>query len=129
MHSPADVGKTCFRDVKVRVALTQAVDRQRLLSEVLAGRGDADPTPIPTGDWAYSASAANAHPFDPLASSRALDAAGWVLTPGPKLRSNNGQAFKFELDVTGPSPDRQRAAGIPPQFPQIALQTTRKPTS
>ncbi len=127
--NPADVGKTFFSDVKVRVALTQAVDRQRLLSEVLAGRGDADPTPIPTGDWAYSASAANAHPFDPLASSRALDAAGWVLTPGSKLRSKNGQAFKFELDVAGPSPDSQMADGIARQLLQIGIEADVKAIS
>src|SRR5438132_5173278 len=45
-------GKAFFSDAKVRVALVQAINRQRVVHDVFGGRADADPTPIPTGDWA-----------------------------------------------------------------------------
>ena len=123
------VGKQFFSDVKVRLALTQAVDRQRLVNEVLAGRGDNDPTPIPTGDWAYSASAASSHPYDPIAAAKALDAAGWVLLPGAKLRSKAGQSFRFDLVVARPFPTNEVAAGVARQLLEIGIEADVKPVS
>jgi peptide/nickel transport system substrate-binding protein len=127
--NPDGVGKQFFSDVKVRVALTQAVDRQRLVNEVLAGRGDTDPTPIPTGDWAYSASAASSHPYDPIAAAKALDAAGWLLLPGAKLRSKAGQSFRFDLVVAGPFPTNEVAAGVARQLLEIGIEADVKPVS
>src|SRR5207248_6183425 len=86
--------KQFFSDPKVRLALVQAIDRQKIVNEVLSGRADADPNPIPTADWAYSAAAANLHPYDPVAAAKALDTAGWTVGTGSKLRVNKNLSFK-----------------------------------
>src|SRR5260370_15359890 len=52
--NPDGPGKPFSSAVKVRLALTQAVDRERLLADVLAGRGDPDPGPVPIRNWAQS---------------------------------------------------------------------------
>jgi peptide/nickel transport system substrate-binding protein len=65
-------GKPFFSDVKVRLALTQAIDRQKIINDVISGRGDPDPGPIPTADWAYSAAAAAKYPYDRLTAVKAL---------------------------------------------------------
>jgi peptide/nickel transport system substrate-binding protein len=127
--NPDGDGKLFFSDPKVRLAITQAVDRQRLVNEVLAGRGDTDPTPIPTGDWAYSASAAASHPYDPIAAAKALDAAGWLIPAGGKLRSKGGKPFKFELVVAGPFPTNEVAAGVARQLLEIGIEADVKPAS
>jgi peptide/nickel transport system substrate-binding protein len=127
--NPDGNGKLFFSNPKVRLALTQAVDRQRLVNEILAGRGDPDTTPIPSGDWAYSASAAAMHPYDPISAAKALDAAGWVITNGAKLRSKGGQPFKFELDVAGPSPDSQMADGVARQLLELGIEADVKAVS
>ena len=80
-------------DVNVRLALVQAVDRQRIVTEVLAGKADPDSSPIPVGDWAFSAAAAALHPYDPVAAAQALDKAGWVTTAASKLRMKSGIGF------------------------------------
>ena len=95
--NPLGDGKQFFADASVRIALAQAVDRQRIITEVLAGKADPDPSPIPVGDWAYSAAAAALHPFDQLAAAQALDKAGWTSQPGSKLRTKNGVQFKVQL--------------------------------
>ena len=120
--NPTGSSKAMFGDVKVRLALTQAVDRQRVLTEVLSGRGDPDPSPIPTGDWAYSASAAESHPFDPVAAAKALDAAGWILAPGAKLRAKGGLQFKFDLVVAGPFPNHEVADAVARQLLEIGIE-------
>ncbi len=121
--------KVFFGDIKVRLALTQSIDRQRVLTEVVAGRGDPDPSPIPTGGWAYSASAAGTHPYDPVAAAKALDAAGWLLATGAKLRTKGGQSFKFELAAASSFPNKEIADAVARQLLEIGIEADVKSVS
>lgn len=127
--NPEGPSKTFFGDVKVRQALNQALDRQRVLTDVLSGRGEPDASPIPTGNWAYSDAAASARPYDPVAAAKALDAAGWVLTPGAKVRVKAGQNFKFELVVANPFPNHEVADSVARQLLEIGIQADVKPVT
>jgi peptide/nickel transport system substrate-binding protein len=120
-------GQHFFSDPKVRVALVQAVDRQRVVADVFSGRADADPNPIPTADWAYSAAAASLHPYDPEAAATALDAAGWMLNPGSKLRSKKGEQFKVALVAADSYPNQQIADEIASQLLDIGVEVDVKP--
>ena len=119
-------GLPFFGDSKVRLALTQAVDRQRLINEVVVGRGDPDPTPIPTADWAYSAAAAGQHPYDRVAAARALTNAGWTLAPGQTIRAKGGQPFRVELVTVGSYPSRQIADAVARQLLLVGVQVDVK---
>jgi peptide/nickel transport system substrate-binding protein len=122
-------GKPYFIDPKVRLALTQAVDRQKIINSVIAGRGDPNPGPIPTADWAYSAAAALKYPYDRLTAVRALEAAGWKLAPGAKVRTKNGVLFKIELVTVGSFPNRQIADAVSAQLLAVGVQADVKPVS
>ncbi|MDQ6879741.1 MAG: peptide ABC transporter substrate-binding protein [Candidatus Dormibacteraeota bacterium] len=119
-------GKAFFSDVKVRLALTQAVDRQKIISDVIAGRGDPDPGPIPTADWAYSAAAAAKYPYDRLTAVKALETAGWKLAPGAKVRTRGGVAFRIELVTVGSFPNRQIAEAVSAQLLEIGVEADVK---
>jgi peptide/nickel transport system substrate-binding protein len=119
-------GKQFFGDGTVRLALAQAVDRQRVINEVISGRGDPDPNPIPTADWAYSAAAAAKHPYDPLAAAKALDAAGWVLGQTAKVRAKGTQAFKVEMVAVGSYPSRQIADAVARQLLEVGVEADVK---
>jgi len=120
-------GKAFFADSHVRVALAEAIDRQRVVTEVLAGRADADPNPIPTAGWAYSAAAANLHPYDVVAAARALDAAGWVVDPTTKVRVKKAQMFKVAMVVADSYPNRQIADAVSAQLLAIGVEVDVKP--
>jgi peptide/nickel transport system substrate-binding protein len=120
--NPDGAGKDYFSDSKVRLALVQAVDRQRIVSEVLSGRGDPNPTPIPVGGWAYSAAAAALHPFDQLASAQALEKAGWVTQAGAKVRTKGNLTFKVELVAPDSYPNRQVADAIARQLLNVGVE-------
>jgi peptide/nickel transport system substrate-binding protein len=120
--NPQGDGKTFFNDPSVRLALVQAVDRQRLVTEVLAGRADPDPNPIPTADWAYSAVAASAHPYDPIAAAKALDAAGWMIDPKSRLRTKNGDQFRVTVIAADSYPNRQVADALARQLLNIGIE-------
>jgi peptide/nickel transport system substrate-binding protein len=124
--NPLGDGKQFFADANVRIALGQAVDRQRIITEVLAGKADPNPSPIPVGDWAYSAAAAALHPFDQLAAAQALDKAGWVSQPGSKLRTKNGVAFKVQLVAPNSYPSQQVADALSRQLLAIGVEVDVK---
>jgi peptide/nickel transport system substrate-binding protein len=120
--NPAGDGKQFFSDVNVRLALTQAVDRQRIVTDVMAGKADPDSSPIPVGDWAFSAAAAALHPYDPVAAAQALDKAGWVSTPGSTLRMKNGVAFKVQMVAPNTYPSQQVADALARQLGAIGVE-------
>jgi peptide/nickel transport system substrate-binding protein len=120
-------GKQFFSDPKVRLALVQAIDRQRVVADVFAGRADVDPSPIPTADWAYSAAAANLHPYDTVAAASALDAAGWVVDSASKVRSKKGVPFHVTLVAAESYPNVEIANSISQQLADIGVQVDVKP--
>src|SRR5258708_15672124 len=121
--NPTGDGEQFFSDLNVRLALTQAVDRQRIVTEVLAGKGDPDPSPIPVGDWAFSAAAAALHPYDPVAAAQALDKAGWVSTAGSKLPMKAGVPFKVQLVAPNSYPRQHVAHPLAPHLLTIWLES------
>jgi peptide/nickel transport system substrate-binding protein len=123
------LGKQFFSDAKVRLALTQAVDRQKIINDVIVGRGDPDPGPIPTADWAYSAAASAKYPYDRLTAVKALETAGWVLAPGAKVRTKGGVAFKVELVTVGSFPNRQVADAVSSQLLAVGVEADVKPVT
>jgi peptide/nickel transport system substrate-binding protein len=124
--NPDGDGKQFFSDAKVRLALAQVIDRQRIITEVLSGKADPDPSPIPLGDWAYSAAAASLHPYDQLAAAQALDKAGWVSLPGSKTRTKNGVAFQVDLVAADSYPSHQVADVLARQLLDIGIQVNVK---
>ena len=124
--NPTGDGTQFFADPNVRQALVQGIDRQKIVADVLAGRADADPNPIPTADWAYSAAAGTLHPFDAVGAAKALDAAGWLQDPGLKMRARAGVPFKVSLVAADSYPNSQVAADIASQLAQLGIEVDVK---
>jgi len=120
-------GKQFFSDPKVRLALVQAIDRQKIVSDVFSGRADADANPIPVADWAYSSAAGNVHAFDAIAAAKALDAAGWLLDPTSRLRVKNNVSFKVTLVAADSYPNQQAAEAVAAQLNAIGVGVEVKP--
>ena len=128
--NPDGTAKAFFSDVKVRQALVQGVDRDAIIRDVLGGHGEADPTPIPAGDWAFAASAGRKYTYDQQAAAAALDAAGWTLASGSNVRANkSGLQFKVSMVVTDSYPNREIADEVARQLAAIGVQITVKPVA
>src|SRR2546421_11840782 len=80
------------------------------------GRADADPNPIPTAGWAYSASAASLHPYDAIAAAKSLESAGWLADPATRIRAKKGTPFKVTMGAADSYPNQQIAEAIAPQL-------------
>ncbi len=86
----------------VREALSQAIDRERLISESLGGRGQVAASPLPAGSLGYREDLEKPR-FDPEAAKRILGADGWKDENGDGVlerTEGRGRARKTtELDL------------------------------
>ena len=93
-----NTAKAAFRDVRVRRALSLAIDRERLVSLALAGQGTRAYGPVPLSH--PMAGAFGDTDYAPERADSLLDAAGWRRGAGG-VRSRNGQPLAFELLCVG----------------------------
>jgi peptide/nickel transport system substrate-binding protein len=85
-----------FADADVRLALTRAIDRERIVSALLSGEGRVTAHPVMSASPYHAADVAP-HPYDPDAARRALAAAGFEDRDGDGVRERGDLAFEFEL--------------------------------
>jgi peptide/nickel transport system substrate-binding protein len=76
-----NLDRPALADLRVRQAVAHAVDRRRMVDDILFGHGRVAAAPIASGiGWAHDAAALAGIPHDPARAAALLDAAG--LKPG-----------------------------------------------
>jgi peptide/nickel transport system substrate-binding protein len=68
-----------FDDLRVRRAVSLAIDRAGLVAQALDGVGSPAWGPVPPGDEYYDPSVDRAAAYDPAEAGRLLEEAGWIL--------------------------------------------------
>jgi peptide/nickel transport system substrate-binding protein len=109
-----NLGNPLFKDVKVRKALTMAIDRQAIIDNVVYGLGSICTGPFVPSSWANNP-AVKPLPFDPAGAKMLLAQAGWKTGPdGMLYRLVNGQQtpFAFKLFTNQGNVSRERIATI-----------------
>lgn len=85
-----------FRDVRVRRALTHAIDREAIVRTILDSLAPVVHGPIQPLSWAFTDSVAK-YPFDPGKAAALLDEAGWKDADKNGIRERGGAPFSFTL--------------------------------
>jgi peptide/nickel transport system substrate-binding protein len=85
-----------FADVRVRQALTHAVDRQLISTTILEGLAPVTHGPVQPVSWAHNPDVRQ-YPFDQARARTLLDEAGWRDVDGDGVREKGGQPFRFTL--------------------------------
>lgn len=97
-----------YGDVRVRRAITHALDREAMVAELLGGHGQVAHSHASPARWDYNPDVPVV-PYDPAEAARLLEEAGWL--PGPDgLRYKDGQPFVMRLAVNEESLLRRQAA-------------------
>jgi peptide/nickel transport system substrate-binding protein len=85
-----------FADVRVRQALTHAVDRALITTTILEGLAPITHGPVQPVSWAHNPQIRH-YAFDPARARALLDEAGWKDANGDGVREKDGQRFAFTL--------------------------------
>lgn len=100
-----------FADVRVRQALSMAVDRAQLVRIVLDSFGSVSIGPAPRALFP-NPGALKPLPFDVAHAKALLDSAGWTLPAGASVRTKNGKPLAFDILVTNTSAPRIKFATL-----------------
>lgn len=85
-----------FADVRVRQALTHAVDRQLIAKTILEDLAPVTNGPIQPVSWAFNANV-RTYAYDPSQARTLLDQAGWRDANGDGIREKEGRPLAFTL--------------------------------
>jgi len=98
-----------FGSAEVRQAIAMCIDRQRMVDELLDGRGQVMNTYVPADHPLYPADV-TVWSYDPAAGNAQLDQLGYLDTDGDGVREEPETAvpFRFRLSTDAASPLRAR---------------------
>lgn len=115
-----------FDDVKVRRALTHAIDREKIVQAVLNGDGQVAHAPGSPLSWAYNEDVPK-FPYNPEKAKQLLEEAGWVDTDGDGIREKNGKEFAFTIKTNQGNEVREQTATVIQQMlKQVGVKATPK---
>jgi peptide/nickel transport system substrate-binding protein len=121
-HAPkSKAPNPVFADIRVRRALSMAVDREAMLENVFGKDGRLAHGPFPM-TVAFADSTLHVPPFDTTAAKALLDSTGWRAGANG-MRAKNGQPLRFSLLVPSSSLFRRRYGVLmQEQFRRIGAQ-------
>ena len=100
-----------FSDVRVRRAMTHAINKEELIQGVLLGMGQIAKGPYKPGTWAWNPDIRDPA-YDPAAARKLLTEAGWSDTDGDGFLDKGGKPFQFTVLTNQGNAERLKTAQI-----------------
>ena len=91
-----NVERPVFRDREVRQALLWAIDRQKIIDQILEGQALVANGPVVPSSWAYEPDAPT-YRYNPQKAATLLDEAGWHDQDGDGIREKDDLRLQFAL--------------------------------
>ncbi len=100
-----------FNEIKVRQALSYAINRQSIIDGIMLGLGQPCTGPFSYVSWAYNPNA-RTYPYDPDRARRMLADAGWRVRASDGILVKDGRPFRFTILTNQGNNERIRTAEI-----------------
>ncbi len=111
-----------FADVRVRQALTHAVDRVLIATTILEGLAPVTHGPVQPVSWAHNPKVRQ-YGYDPGRAKALLDEAGWRDSNGDGVRDKDGQRFSFTMITQAGFAVRENVAQVlQRQFKEVGVE-------
>ncbi len=117
-----------FRDPKVRIAVSLALDRQTLVEKALLGIATPSSSAIAPGTWAYDPSL-DSPPSDPEAAIALLAEAGWHRSPTTGVLVRQGSEFRLTIRTDNDPRHLALAREVALQLEPVGIRATVASTS
>jgi peptide/nickel transport system substrate-binding protein len=111
-----------FSEIRVRQALSYAIDRQSIIDGILLGIGRICTGPYSDVSWAYNPYAKR-YDYDPELARRILHDAGWKASETSGVLEKDGRPFRFTIMTNQGNNERIRTAEIIQQnFKKVGIE-------
>ena len=100
-----------FKSVRVRQALTMAIDREAIIKGVIFGLGQVSTGPFVPSSWAFNPEV-KPFPYDPDKAKEILKEEGWWDHDGDGIIDKNGRPFSFTIITNQGNVQRKKCAEI-----------------
>jgi peptide/nickel transport system substrate-binding protein len=117
----SDNGNPALDTLDIRTALALSIDRPRLIDQALNGQGLPLEGPYIPQSWAYDANQ-GVHNYDPLNANVLLEAAGWIMPEGSRIRQRDGQNFSVRLLIANNEINQELAKVITEQWANLGIE-------
>lgn len=114
-----NLDRPVFKDVRVRRAINQAIDKQAIVDTVTHGLGRPVNSPIVPHAPEYWPGSMDLYPYDPAAAKQLLSEAGW--TPRGSSVVRDGRPLSIKLSVWNESRQQQQAQIIQNSLAQVGI--------
>jgi peptide/nickel transport system substrate-binding protein len=94
---PMNVQRAPTDDQRVRQAVIHSLNRDQIVRSVLFNQFKVAHGPLTAATFGYDPAVQNMYPYSLQKAGELLDAAGWKLPPGGKVREKNGEKLKLEI--------------------------------
>jgi ABC-type transport system substrate-binding protein len=112
-----------FNDLRVRQAISQAINREQIVTSILLGHGAATYGPImPNYKW-YNPAVEQYNHYSPSTSEQLLDAAGWEMGSGG-VRQKNGKSLAFTTYHLSTDPENEVLQAVTAMLANVGIQMT-----
>lgn len=99
------------RELAVRRAINHAIDKDAIVSHILYGTQPRADTLFAT-NFPYTDIGLAPYAYDPAEAARLLDAAGWTLASGAKVRGKDGASLRVEFCFVGSDAQEKAMAEV-----------------
>ena len=103
--------KPLFQDIRVRQAISYAIDKQEIIEGVLLGLGHVATGPYKPDTWVYNADVKR-YPYNPETARKLLAEAGWTDSNGDGVLDKNGEPLAFTIVTNQGNDLRSKTAEI-----------------
>lgn len=109
-----------FQELKMRQAVSHAINREAIVQALLFGEGEPLYGPIPSADRYYTPAVEQFNQFDVEAAKALAGELGWVAN-GDGILEKNGKALEFNLVIQVESFNQQLGQVLQDQLKQIGM--------
>jgi peptide/nickel transport system substrate-binding protein len=126
---PMNITRPPTDDVRVRQAIIHGINRDQIVRAVLFGQAKTAHGPLTEVTFGYDSAVKDMYSYDPRRAGELLDAAGWRLPSGGRIRERGGEKLKLEMIMFDVGVNKQISELAQAMLQQLGAEVTLSVTN
>jgi peptide/nickel transport system substrate-binding protein len=126
---PMNIHRAPTDDVRVRQAVVWGINREQIVRTVLFNQASAAYGPLTAVTFGFDPTIREMYRYDPRRAGELLDAAGWRMPAGGRVRERNGEKLKLEMIMFDVGPNKAITELAQAMLAQVGFEVTLSVTN